>query len=75
MKDVTLEEATNLRSYTEKYDYQGCGTSPMHDKDNMAVIDGRFLVQRRSCMRDCNWRGGADSIKNLKLLLCGLTDQ
>ena len=21
------------------------------------------------------WRGGADSIKNLKLLLCGLTDQ
>ena len=45
----------------------------MHDKDNMAVIDGRFLVQRKDLAREyCNWRGGADSIKNLKLLLCGL---
>ena len=37
MKDVTLEEATNLRSYTEKYVYQGVWDLADIDKDNMAV--------------------------------------
>jgi len=72
MKDVTLEEATNLRyRILKNMTIKGWDFADA-DKDNMAVMED-FLFNN-DLAREIK-TGGAESINNLKLLLGGLTNE